>query len=249
MREVEEARAEAERLRQELSSSQEALAASREELAASQQREEETQAQLRGKSEDADSQQRVFESQESESQQRLQVLEAQTAQLQEELQAAQRNCASAVHEREALREENGKLAAMRVTLEGQLHSLGEESSTREAEGKRALREKEDEIRELQAVRVELASCREAEEGLQVERDELQRRLSGVEHQLALCQAVSVEEQLSRIRELTASETQLSGELREEKATCRALGERVRVAQDSLNQTTQVQVHTYSVYSA
>ena len=240
MREVEEARAEAERLRQELtasqaalSSSQEALAASQEELSSSQQREEDTQAQLRGKSEDADSQQRVFESQESESQQRVQVLE-------EELQAAQRNCASAVHEREALREENGKLAAVRVTLEGQLHGLGEESSAREAEGKRALREKDDEIRELQAVRVELASCREAEEGLQVERDELQRQLSGVEHQLALCQAVSVEEQLSRIRELTASETQLSGELREEKATCRALGERVRVAQDSLNQTTQVQ---------
>lgn len=237
MREIEETKTEKEGLRQQLMATQEALTAS-------QQRETEIQTLLREKIEDSDSQKHVFESRESESQQRLQVLETQTVQLQEELQAAQRNCASAIHEREAIHEENKKLTSVRVTLEGRLHGLREEATAREREWEQKLKQKEDEIRELQAVRVELSSRQEAEERLRAERNELQQRLGNVEHQLALCQVVPVEEQMSRIQKLTSREAQLSAELREQAATCQALGERVRVAQDSLNQTAQVRACTY-----
>ena len=235
VREVEEARSETEGLRQQLTATQEALAVL-------QQREGEAQALLRAKTDECDSQKRVQESYETENQQRVQLLETQVAQLQEELQAAQRNCASAIHEREAMHEENKKLASVRVTLEGQLHSLGDDAAAREREHEQQLKQREDEIRELQGVRTELASHEEAEERLRTERDELQQRLGNVEHQLALCQVVPVEEQLSRIQELSAREAQLSAELLEQTATSKALEERMRVAQESLNHTAQVHVH-------
>ena len=232
VREVEEARSETEGLRQQLTATQEALAVL-------QQREGEAQAILRSKTEELNSQKHVFESHDTESQQRVQLLETQVTQLQEELQAAQRNCANAIHEREAMHEENKKLASVRVTLEGQLHSLGEDAAARERKHEGELKQREDEIRELQGIRVELASYQETEERLRSERDELQQRLGNVEHQLALCQVVPVEEQLSRIQELSAREAQLSAELLEQMATSKALEERVRVAHDSLNHSAQV----------
>lgn len=240
VREIEEAKAEVESLKQQLTSTQEALTAS-------QQREGEVQTLLKAKTEESESQNKLFESQQTASEQRVQMLETQTTQLQEELQAAQRNCASAIHEREALHEENKKLASVRVTLEGQLHALREESEARSREWEGELKQKEDEIRELQAVQVELASHQDVQERLRTERDELQQRLESVEHQLALNQVVPVEEQMLRIQELTAREAQLSGELHEQMATCHALEEKVRVAQDSLNQITQVCMYTCTIY--
>ena len=232
VREVEEAKTEVESIRQQLVVTQEALTAS-------QQREGETAALLREKTEECDAHKHAMESQGNESQQHVLILTTQNAQLQEELRAAQRNCASAVHEREAMHEENKRLASVQVTLEGQLHSLEEETRARQRESERELKQREDEIRELQVVRAELSSHQEAQEVLRMERDELQQRLGNVEHQLALCQVVPVEEQMSRIQELTAREAQLTADLRQQAATSQALQERVRVAQESLNQTTQV----------
>jgi chromosome segregation ATPase len=139
VREVEEARSETEGLRQQLTATQEALAVL-------QQREGEAQAILRSKTEEFDSQKHVFESHETESHQRVQLLETQVTQLQEELQAAQRNCAGAIHEREAMHEENKKLASVRVTLEGQLHSLEEDTAARQRKHEGELKQREDEIR-------------------------------------------------------------------------------------------------------
>ena len=226
-------------MKSEVDSLRQQLAATQEALHGSQQCERETAALLIGKSEESASLKHALVSEESKNQQRLQMLDSQITQLREELQAAQRNCAGAIHEREALHEENKRLASMQVSLEGQLHSLREEAAARQRESEHLLRQREDEIRELQVVRVELASHQEAQETLRAERDELQQRLDSVEHQHALCQAVPVEEQISRIEQLTAREAQLTAELQQQTATCLALQERMKVAQDSLNQTAQV----------
>lgn len=215
------------------------LTAAEEALASSQQHERESAALLRGKTEESDSHKHALESEESTNQQQVQMLDGQITQLQEELQAAQRNCASAIHEREALHEENKRLVSVQVSLDGQLHRLREEAAARQRESEHLLKTREDEIRELQVVRVELASHQEAQDTLCAEKEKLQQQLDSVEHQLALCQAAPIEEQMSRIEQLTAREAQLTAELQQQTATCLALQERVKVAQDSLNQTAQV----------
>ena len=108
-----------------------------------------------------------------------------------------------------------------------------------------MRQREDEVRELEAVRAEVCAQREAQEGLAAERDELRQRLGDVEHQLALSQAASSEDHAARIRELSEQEAQLTSDLRQQTATVHALQERVQVAQENLNQTTQV--HIYCLY--
>ena len=236
--ESEEARAEAECLRQQLSAVQEALSTA-------EQRQREAESLLGEKREETEAQRRTLESVEAQGQLRIQMLDSQIGQLQEELGAAQRNCAGAVHEKEAMHQENKRLGGVQVALEGQLHQLVEETAARQRDLESRLKQREDEIRELQAVKAEISSHRETQEALRAERDELRQRLGSVEHQLALSQAVSAEEQVSRLQELTAREAQLTSDLRQQTATCQALQERVRVAHESLNQTTQVHLLVYS----
>lgn len=211
------------------------LSTIQEALVSSQQHERETQDLLRERTEELNAHKQSLQK----SRQQMQMLDMQVAQFQEELQTTQANCAKAVYEKEAMHEENKRLAGIQVSLDGQLHSLREESLARQQEYKNELKQKEDEIRELQTVKVELSSHQEAMETLRAEKDDLQQRLNSVEHQLALCQVVSVEQQMTRIQELMAKEAQLTSDLRQQKATCQALQERVMVAQESLNQTTQV----------
>ena len=227
--EVEEERVKVGNLQLQLSTAKEALAAT-------EQQEVETQDVLR---KELDAQKLALESLQSESQQKTQMLDTEMVQLREELQAAQTNCANAVCEREAMHEENKRLAVIQMSLEGQLHSLREESEVKVQEYKNELKQREREIRELQMVGVQLSSHQEALEMLRIERDDLQQRLNSVEHQLAMCKVESVEKQIARIQELTASEAQLANDLRQKEATCHALQERVRVAQEGLNMTTQV----------
>ena len=230
--EAEETKAETHSLRQQLSAAQETLTTT-------QQNQRETETQLREATEKIQAQKQTLESLETQSQLRVQMLDSQVVQLQEELQAAQRNCAGAVHEKEAMHQENKRLAGVQVTLEGQLRRLEAEAGARQRELENQLRQREDEIRELQAVRAEVSSQREVQEALASERDELRQKLGAVEHQLALSQAVSSEDQVTRIQELTDREAQLTSDLRQQMATIQALQERVQVAQESLNQTTQV----------
>ena len=118
-------------------------------------------------------------------------------------------------------------------------ATGGPGGNRQRELEAQLRQREDEVRELEAVRAEVCAQREAQEGLAAERDELRQRLGDVEHQLALSQAASSEDHAARIRELSEQEAQLTSDLRQQTATVHALQERVQVAQESLNQTTQV----------
>ena len=229
-----ETRSEAESLKQQLSVAQESLAAT-------QQSQTETEVQLGEARERIQAQSQTLESLETQSQLRVQMFDSQIVQLQEELQAAQRNCAGAVHEKEAMHQENKRLAGVQVNLEGQLRRVEVEAEARQRELESQLRGREEEIRELEGVRAEVAAGREAQEVLAAERDELRQRLGSVEHQLALSQAVSSEDQERRTRELSEREAQLTSDLRQQTATVHALQERVRVAQESLNQTTQVTV--------
>ena len=235
MSETEETKTEAESLRQQLSAAQETLTAM-------QQGDREAREQLREARDRIQAQKQTLESLETQSQLRVQMLDSQVLQLQEELQAAQRNCAGAVHEKEAMHQENKRLAGLQVALEGQLHRVEAEAGDRQMELESQLRQREDEVRELEA---EVCAQREAQEVLTAERDELRQRQGAVEHQLALSQATSSEDQSARIRELSERETQLTSDLRQQMATVHALQERVQVAQESLNQTTQV--HIYCLY--
>ena len=230
--ETEETKTEAESLRQQLSAAQETLTAM-------QQGDREAREQLREARDRIQAQKQTLESLETQSQLRVQMLDSQVLQLQEELQAAQRNCAGAVHEKEAMHQENKRLAGLQVALEGQLRRVEAEAGDRQRTLEAELRQREDEVRELEAVRAEVCAQREAQEVLTAERDELRQRLGAVEHQLALFQAASSEDQAARIRELSEREAQLTSDLRQQTATVHALQERVQVAQESLNQTTQV----------
>ena len=131
-----------------------------------------------------------------------------------------------------------------VTLEGQLQRQEQESLARQRELETELRQREDEVRELQGVQAEVLAHQETQETLRAEREELRQRLGSVEQQLALSQAVSAQDQVSRVQELVEREAQLTSDLRQQAATIQALEERVRVAQESLSQTTQVYIHTY-----
>ena len=107
--EGEEARTEAETLRQQLLVAQDTLSAT-------QQCQRETETLLRERTGEIQAQKETLESLETEGRLRVQMLDSQVAQLQEELQAAQRNCATAVHEKEAMHQENRRLAGLQVRV-------------------------------------------------------------------------------------------------------------------------------------
>ncbi|CAI8021152.1 hypothetical protein GBAR_LOCUS12579 [Geodia barretti] len=177
--ETEEAKTEVESLRQQLLAAQETLTAM-------QQGDREAREQLREARDSIQAQKQTLESLQTQCQLRVQMLDSQILQLQEELQAAQRNCAGAVHEKEAMHQENKRLARLQVALEGMLRRVEAETGDRQRELEAQLRQREDEVRELEAVRAEVVCAqREAQEGLTAERDELRQRLGDVEHQLAL----------------------------------------------------------------
>ena len=134
-------------------------------------------------------------------------------QLERELRNSQRSCVDARQEGEALKEVNRELRSKQERLDVKMRTQEEEINELRHEFASQLKLKQDEIRELQDLRRQLASREEQEEALTLERDELSSRLSLAEHKLATYQAQPLEEYKTEVQRLAEREQDLLAELR------------------------------------